>query len=84
MLHYVHSSLIYSIPKLERTQMSLNRGMDTEKCVPFTQWSTTQLLKNNEFLKLLGKRMELKNIVLSDVTKSQKNTHGIHSMITGY
>jgi hypothetical protein len=30
MLHYVHSSLIYNSQKLERTQMSLNRRMDTE------------------------------------------------------
>jgi hypothetical protein len=33
MLHYVHSSLIYDNQKLERTQMSLNRGMDTENVV---------------------------------------------------
>jgi hypothetical protein len=45
MLHYVHSSLIYNSLKLERTQMPLNRGMDTKKCGIFTQWSTTQLLK---------------------------------------
>jgi hypothetical protein len=30
MLHYVHSHLIYNNQKLERTQMFLNRGMDTE------------------------------------------------------
>ena len=30
MLHSVHSSLIYKSQKLERTQMSLNGGMDTE------------------------------------------------------
>ena len=33
MLHYVHSSLIYNIQKLEGTQMPLNRGMDTETVV---------------------------------------------------
>jgi hypothetical protein len=33
--------------------MSLNRGMDTENVV---QWSTT---KNNEFMKFLGKCMDL-------------------------
>jgi hypothetical protein len=33
MLHYVHSSLIYNSQKLERTQMSLNRGMDIEVVV---------------------------------------------------
>ena len=33
MLHYAHSSLIYNSQKLERTQMPLNRGMDTENVV---------------------------------------------------
>jgi hypothetical protein len=33
MLHYVHSSLIYNSQKLERTQMPLNRGMNTENVV---------------------------------------------------
>ena len=38
----------------------------------FTQWSTTQLLKNNELIKFLGKWMHLVNIILSEVTQSQK------------
>jgi hypothetical protein len=33
MLHYVHSSPIYNSQKLERTQMSLNRRIDTENVV---------------------------------------------------
>jgi hypothetical protein len=33
MLNYVHSSLIYNIQKLERTQMPLNIGMDTENVI---------------------------------------------------
>ena len=33
MLHYAHSSLIYSRQKLERTHMSLNRGIGTENVV---------------------------------------------------
>jgi hypothetical protein len=33
MLHYVHSSHIYNSQKLELTQMSLNRRMDTENVV---------------------------------------------------
>ena len=40
--------------------------------------------KNNEFMKFLGKWMEVENIILSEVTQSQKNTHGIHSLISGY
>jgi hypothetical protein len=41
-------------------------------------------IKNNESIKLLGKWMELENIILSEVTQSQKNTHVIHSLINGY
>ena len=41
-------------------------------------------IKNNEFMKFLGKWMELENIILSEVTQSQKNTHGMHSLISGY
>jgi hypothetical protein len=40
--------------------------------------------KNNEFMKLLGKWMELENIILSEVTQSEKKTHGMHSWISGY
>ena len=41
-------------------------------------------IKNNEFMKLLGKWLELENIILSEVTHSQKNTHGMQSLISGY
>jgi hypothetical protein len=34
-------------------------------------------IKNNEFMKFLGKWMELENTILSKVTQSQKNTHGM-------
>jgi hypothetical protein len=36
-------------------------------------------IKNNEFLKYLGKWMELENIILNEITQSQKHTHGMHS-----
>ena len=41
-------------------------------------------IKNNEFMKFLGKRLELENIILSEVTQSQKNTHGMQLLISGY
>ena len=41
-------------------------------------------IKNNEFIKFLGKWMELENIILSEVTQSQKNTHGVHTLIGRY
>ena len=41
-------------------------------------------IKNNEFIKYLGKWMELENIILSEVTQSEKNTHAMYSLISGY
>ena len=35
-------------------------------------------------MKFLGKWVELENIILSEVTQSQKNRHGMHSLTNGY
>jgi hypothetical protein len=35
-------------------------------------------IKINEFMKFLGKRMDLEDIILSEVTQSQKNSHDMH------
>jgi hypothetical protein len=40
--------------------------------------------KNNEFMTFLGKWMHLENIILSEVNQSQKGTHDMHSLISGY
>ena len=40
-------------------------------------------IRNNEFMKFLDKWMEL-NIILSEVTQSQKMNHDMHSLISGY
>ena len=39
-------------------------------------------IKNNGFMKFLGKWTELENIILSEVIQSPKNTHDIHSLIS--
>jgi hypothetical protein len=39
-------------------------------------------IKNNEFMKILGKWMYLEDIILSEVTQSQKNSHDMHSLIS--
>jgi hypothetical protein len=41
-------------------------------------------IKNNKFMKFLGKWMHLEEIILSEVTQSQKNTHDMHSLISRY
>ena len=83
MLHYVHSSLIYNSQKLERTQVSLNRRMDANPWYIYTM-EYYSAIRNNEFMKFLGKWMELENIILSEITQTQKVNHGMHSLISGY
>jgi hypothetical protein len=41
-------------------------------------------IKKNEFMKFLGKWMDLEGIILSEVTQSQKNSHNMYSLISGY
>ena len=35
-------------------------------------------IKNNDFIKVPGKRMKLENIILNEVTQSQKNIQGTY------
>jgi hypothetical protein len=77
MLHYVHSSLIYNSQKLERTQMPLNREMDTKNVVHFTM-EYYSAIKRNEFMKFLGKWLDLEDIILSEVIQSQKNSNDMY------
>jgi hypothetical protein len=84
MLHYVHSSLIYNSQKLEKNP----RFPSTEEWIQKMWYIYTMeyysAIKNNEFMKLLGKWMALESIILSKVTQSQKNSHDMHSLISRY
>jgi hypothetical protein len=41
-------------------------------------------IKKNEFMKFLGKWLDLEGIILSEVTQSQKNSNEMYSLISGY
>jgi hypothetical protein len=41
-------------------------------------------IKNHELMKFLGKWMELENIILGEVTQSEKSTDCMHSPISEY
>ena len=62
--------------------MPLNRGMDTENVVQLMVYYSA--IKKNEFMKFLGKWMDLEGIILSEVTQSQKNSHNMYLLISGY
>ena len=69
------------------------RSWKEPRCPSMEEWKQKMLyiytmkyysvMKNNEFMEFLGKCMELENI-LSEITQSQKNTHGMYSLISGY
>ena len=41
-------------------------------------------IKRNELMKFLGKWIDLEDIILSEVTQSQKNSNDMYSLISGY
>ena len=41
-------------------------------------------IKNEEILSFAGKWMELENIILTKVTQTQKDMHGMYSLISEY
>jgi hypothetical protein len=41
-------------------------------------------IRNNDFMKFTGKWMERENSILSEVTRSQKNAHGMYALLSGY
>ena len=65
---YVHSRLIYNSWRLETIQMSLNRRMDSENVYIYTM-EYYSAIRNNDFMNLAGKWIELENITPSEVTQ---------------
>jgi hypothetical protein len=41
-------------------------------------------IKENDLMKFTGKWMELENIILSEVSQSQKTKYSIYLLISGY
>jgi hypothetical protein len=41
-------------------------------------------IKKSEFMKFLGKLLDLEGIILSEVTQSQKKSNDMYSQISGY
>jgi hypothetical protein len=77
MLHYVYSSLIYCSQKLEKP-----RCPSTEEWIHNIWYIYTMecysAIKNNEFMKFLGKWMHLEDIILTEVTH-HKGAHMIYT-----
>jgi hypothetical protein len=45
---------------------------------------SSSAIKNKDIMNLSGKWVELENIILSEVTQTQKDMHGMYSLVSGY
>ena len=64
--------------------MPLNRRMDKENVVHLHNGVLHSRKKNNDILNFTGKWMELENIILSEVTQTQKDNYHMYSLIGGF
>jgi hypothetical protein len=78
----IEASLCYRRP-------CLNKARQLEKGLPNTD-HTLKIFNNNnnnnyfKFMKFLGKWMYLEDIILSEVSQSQRKSLDMHSLISGY
>jgi hypothetical protein len=79
---YAHSCLICNSKKLEKCRLSLNWWMNTKKWFLCTTEYCSSI-KYKDIMKFAGKWIELENI-LSEATQTQKNMHGMYSLISEY
>jgi hypothetical protein len=63
--------------------MSQDSRKDTENVVHLNM-KYYSAIKNEDIISFAGKWMELENIILSEVTQTQKDMHCMYSLISGY
>jgi hypothetical protein len=81
MLHYVYISLIFDSQKLEEPRCPSTEEWIQKMWYIYTMYQT---IKNSGFMKFLDKSMYLEDIILSEITQSQKKSLDMHSLISGY
>jgi hypothetical protein len=80
MLHYVNSNHIIIVRSWKEPRFPSTEKWIQKMWYLYTMEYYSATIKNNDFRKFA----ELQNIFLSEVTQSQKNTYGMHSLISGY
>ena len=80
LLSNVHSSTIYNSQDMEATQVSINRWMNKEDMV-YIQWNISH--KKNEILPFAAMWMDLKNIMLSEISQTEKDKYCMLSLLCG-
>ena len=83
MLNYVHRSIACHSQNLETTYMPFDQRIDKENVVHLHN-GVLYSRKNSDILKFAGKEMKLENIILSEVTQTQKDHYHMYSLIGGF
>jgi hypothetical protein len=81
MFHYAHRGLICASQKLERSRCPTIEEWIQKMWFIYTM-EYCSAIKNEDILSFAGKWMDLENIILSEVIHSQKDMHGMHSLIS--
>ena len=79
---HVHCSTIHNSQDMETTQMSIDRGLDSEDVVIYTV-EYYSAIKMNKVMPFAETRMELENLILSEMSQKDKDKYHVISLITG-
>ena len=84
MLNYVHSSIFFVIARTWRQAKcpSTEEWIREMWYIYTIEYYTAE--KNNDNLKFACKWMDLENIILSEVTQTQKDNYHMYSLISGF
>jgi hypothetical protein len=75
---------LFIIARSWKEPRCLSREESIQKMWHIYRMEYYSAIKNYEFMKFLGKWMYLEDIILSEVTQSQKNSLDMFSLISGY
>ena len=80
---HVYSSTIDSSQSMERAQMSIDGWMDKEDVVYIYTMDYYSAIKKNEILPFATTWMKLEGIMLSEISRSEKDKYHMTSLIWG-
>jgi hypothetical protein len=80
--HYDHTGLICDSQKLEKNRRPTTEEWMQKMWLIYTM-EYYSAIKNEDIPSFAGKWMELENIILSEITQTQNNMHGMYSLISG-
>ena len=80
---HVLGSTIHNSQDMETTQMSINRGLDSEEVVYIYTMEYYSAIKKNDIMPFAATWMELETLILSEMSQKDKDKYHMISLITG-